>query len=232
MKVIGLTGGIATGKSTASRTLRQLGATIWDADETARQVVRPGEPGFDALKKEFGADIFGPDGRLNRRMLAQRVFGKPEEVIRLNKTLHPIILMDLVDKLKGWRAEGVKVVIVDAPLLFESGADVACDQVWVLSCGEDEQLRRVTFSLSYVYYKIKGSMDEKLSKEKLEFLEAQARYLEKEDYLNRLTSNKKQMLKDINDIGDIDLKYDDLLNNSAEYIINWAGTSSAQRRKR
>lgn len=143
MKVIGLTGGIATGKSTASRTLRQLGATIWDADETARQVVRPGEPGFDALKKEFGADIFGPDGRLNRRMLAQRVFGKPEEVIRLNKTLHPIILMDLVDKLKGWRAEGVKVVIVDAPLLFESGADVACDQVWVLSCGEDEQLRRV-----------------------------------------------------------------------------------------
>lgn len=64
-------------------------------------------------------------------------------------------------------------------------------------------------------------MDEKLSKEKLEFLEAQARYLEKEDYLNRLTSNKKQMLKDINDIGDIDLKYDDLLNNSAEYIIKF-----------
>lgn len=78
-----------------------------------------------------------------------------------------------------------------------------------------------SFSLSYVYYKIKGSIDEKLSKEKLEFLEAQARYLEKEDYLNRLTSNKKQMLKDINDIGDIDLKYDDLLNNSAEYIIKF-----------
>lgn len=78
-----------------------------------------------------------------------------------------------------------------------------------------------SFSLSYLYYKIKGSIDEKLSKEKLEFLEAQARYLEKEDYLNRLTSNKKQMLKDINDIGDIDLKYDDLLNNSAEYIIKF-----------
>lgn len=78
-----------------------------------------------------------------------------------------------------------------------------------------------SFSLSYLYYKIKGSIDEKLSKEKLEFLEAQARYLEKEDYLNRLTSNKKQMLKDINDIGDIDLKYDNLLNNSAEYIIKF-----------
>jgi dephospho-CoA kinase len=143
MKVIGLTGGIATGKSTASRTLKSLGATVWDADQTARDVVRPGQPGFAALKKEFGDDIFGPDGQLDRRVLAQRVFGKPQEVLRLNHTLHPIILMDLVEKLKLWRAQGVKVVIVDAPLLFESGADVGCDEIWVLSCGEDEQLRRV-----------------------------------------------------------------------------------------
>jgi len=143
MKVIGLTGGIATGKSTASKTLRALGATIWDADQTSRDVVRPGEAGFIALKKEFGEDIFARDGKLDRRVLAQRVFGKPEEVLRLNKTLHPIILMDLAEKLKAWRAQGVKVVIVDCPLLFESGADVACDQVWVLSCGEDEQIRRV-----------------------------------------------------------------------------------------
>ncbi|WP_291650382.1 hypothetical protein [Clostridium sp.] len=76
-----------------------------------------------------------------------------------------------------------------------------------------------SFSLSYLYYKIKGSIDEKLSKEKLEFLEAQARFLEKEDYLNRLISNKKQILKDINAIGDIDFKYDELLNNSAEYVL-------------
>ena len=143
MKVIGLTGGIATGKSTASKTLRALGATIWDADQTSRDVVRPGEAGYIALKKEFGDDIFGRDGLLNRRVLAQRVFGKPEEVLRLNKTLHPIILMDLAEKLKLWRAQGVKVVIVDCPLLFESGADVACDEIWVLSCGEDEQVRRV-----------------------------------------------------------------------------------------
>lgn len=143
MKVIGLTGGIATGKSTASKTLRALGATIWDADQTSRDVVRPGEAGYIALKKEFGDDIFDRDGLLNRRVLAQRVFGKPEEVIRLNKTLHPIILMDLAEKLKLWRAQGVKVVIVDCPLLFESGADVACDEIWVLSCGEDEQVRRV-----------------------------------------------------------------------------------------
>ena len=143
MKVIGLTGGIAVGKSTASRTLKKLGAVIWDADQVSREVVKPGKPGFDALKKEFGDDIFGTDGMLNRRVLAQRVFGKQEEVLRLNRTLHPIILMDLAENLKRWRAEKVKIVIVDCPLLFESGADVACDEVWVLSCGEDEQLRRV-----------------------------------------------------------------------------------------
>ena len=95
MKVIGLTGGIATGKSTASKTLRALGATIWDADQTSRDVVRPGEAGYIALKKEFGDDIFGRDGLLNRRVLAQRVFGKPEEVLSLNQTLNHIILMDL-----------------------------------------------------------------------------------------------------------------------------------------
>lgn len=83
-----------------------------------------------------------------------------------------------------------------------------------------------SFSISYLYYKIKGSIDEKLSKEKLEFLEAQARYLEKEDYLNRLTSNKKQILKDISDIGNIDLKYDDLLNSSAEYILKFNSEKS------
>ena len=143
MKVIGLTGGIATGKSTASRTLKAMGATVWDADQVARDVVRPRQPGFVALKKEFGEDIFGSDGRLDRQVLAQRVFGKPEEIARLNQVLHPIILMDLVEKLKAWRAQGVKVVIVDAPLLFESGADAGCDEIWVLSCGEDEQLRRV-----------------------------------------------------------------------------------------
>ena len=143
MKVIGLTGGIATGKSTASKTLKNLGAVIWDADEVSRKVVRPGQPGYYALKKEFGDDIFGTDGKLDRKTLAKRVFGRQEELLKLNRTLHPIILMDLVECLKKWRLEKVKVVIVDCPLLFESGADRGCDEIWVLSCGEDEQLRRV-----------------------------------------------------------------------------------------
>ncbi|GAA0085245.1 hypothetical protein UT300007_16840 [Clostridium sp. CTA-7] len=76
-----------------------------------------------------------------------------------------------------------------------------------------------SFTLTYLFHKIKGSIDEKLSKEKIEFLEIQAKFIETEDYLNRLISNKKSILNDINDIGSIDLKYDDLLNNSAQYVL-------------
>ncbi|WP_288221113.1 hypothetical protein [uncultured Clostridium sp.] len=76
-----------------------------------------------------------------------------------------------------------------------------------------------SFSLSYIYYKMKGSIDEKISKEKFEFLEAQAKFLEANDYLKRLISNKKELLESISNIGDIDLKHDDLLNKSSEYIL-------------
>ncbi|MGG7058467.1 hypothetical protein ACQPUY_01725 [Clostridium nigeriense] len=75
------------------------------------------------------------------------------------------------------------------------------------------------FSLSYIYYKMKGNIDEKLSKEKFEFFEAQAKLIESKDYLNRLITNKKELIKEISTIGDLDLKYDDLLNNSAEYVL-------------
>lgn len=76
-----------------------------------------------------------------------------------------------------------------------------------------------SFSLSYIYYKMKGKIDEKLSKEKLEFLEVQAKVIELEDYLKRLISNKNNLTKEISNIGDLDLKYDDLLNKSAEYVL-------------
>lgn len=76
-----------------------------------------------------------------------------------------------------------------------------------------------SFGLSYIYYKMRGSIEEKLSKEKFEFLEAQAKFIESEDYLKRLQYNKRELVKEISDIGDLDLKYNDLLNKSAEYVL-------------
>jgi len=143
MIIIGLTGGIASGKTTAADTLRRLGARVWDADRASREVVEPGHLGNLALRKEFGAEFFNADGRLDRRRLAGFIFGHPDRVLRLNEALHPFILQDMRAQLHQWEQEGVAVAVVDAPLLFESGIDREMDEVWVVSCGEDEQMRRL-----------------------------------------------------------------------------------------
>jgi len=143
MIVLGLTGGIAAGKSTVSKMLRRLGAKIWDADEASRRVVKPGEDGYEALRLAFGDEIFLPDRTLNRRGLAKMVFGNEEALLKLNRALHPHILHDMDVHLARWEKEGVDLAVVDAPLLFETGADKACDEIWVVSCGVDEQLRRI-----------------------------------------------------------------------------------------
>jgi len=142
MYVIGLTGGIATGKSTASATMKEYIPHIWDADLAARLVVEQGEPGSDAIRLAFG-DQFFDKGKLDRRLLAEHVFGNEELLVKLNRTLHPIILNHMSLTLQKWDAEGVKLAVVDAPLLFESGASPVCDEIWTMSCGEDEQIRRV-----------------------------------------------------------------------------------------
>lgn len=151
MLILGLTGGIATGKSTVSRTLRRLGAHIWDADEASRLVVEPGQQGNAALREAFGDAFFLADGTLNRKVLAKEVFADPQKVLLLNKTLHPYILQDMCLKLADFRKDGVLIAVVDAPLLFETGADEVCDQIWVTSCGVDEQIRRL---------RIRDGMDE------------------------------------------------------------------------
>jgi dephospho-CoA kinase len=141
---IGLTGGIATGKSTASAYLKELGARVWDADQVAHDIVEPGRAGWLAIRDAFGDVFFDKDGRLLRDKLAQRIFDDEQARNTLNRLMHPAILQDMREFLSAARADGVGMTVVDAPLLLESGADADCDAVWVLSCGVDEQLRRLS----------------------------------------------------------------------------------------
>jgi dephospho-CoA kinase len=143
MIVIGLTGGIASGKTTVARTLRRLGARIWDADRASREAVRPGSDGGKALAERFGREFFTASGELDRARLARFVFGHPDRLLQLNRTLHPYILEDMRAHLRRWREEGVLVAVVEAPLLFESGIDGEMDEIWVVSCGEDLQMERL-----------------------------------------------------------------------------------------
>jgi dephospho-CoA kinase len=143
MIIIGLTGGIASGKSTASAYLKSLGAAVWDADEAARAVVAQGREGWEAIRREFGEEYFDEAGNLLREKLGDKVFNDAAALRKLNSLLHPAIIADMLRWLDKQRAKGITAAIIEAPLLFESGADRVADEVWALSCGKDEQISRL-----------------------------------------------------------------------------------------
>jgi len=118
MDLIGLTGGIGSGKSTVSAFLRELGARVLDADEGARAVVEPGTAGFAAVAAEFGPGVVRA-GRLDRRRLADIVFNDRPALERLNAIVHPLVRDWMADQLAEAAAEGAEIVVQDVPLLFE-----------------------------------------------------------------------------------------------------------------
>ena len=133
MHLYGLTGGIASGKSTVSRMLRELGAQVLDADVIAREVVEPGTPGLQAVAERFPG-VVGPDGRLDRAKLGARVFGDPKERAALNALLHPLIGQEFLRRTQALAEAGVERVLYDAPLLIENRLHEGMDGVvlvWV-----------------------------------------------------------------------------------------------------
>ncbi|PTL78299.1 dephospho-CoA kinase [Vitiosangium sp. GDMCC 1.1324] len=134
MKIYGLTGGIASGKSTVSRMLRELGAQVLDADVIAREVVEPGTPGLQAVAERFPG-VVGPDGRLDRAKLGARVFADPAERAALNALLHPLIGQQFLLRTQALAEQGVERIIYDAPLLIENRLHEAMNDgvvlVWV-----------------------------------------------------------------------------------------------------
>ncbi len=133
MRIYGLTGGIASGKSTVSRILRELGAPVLDADVIAREVVEPGTPGLAAVAARF-PNVLTPDGHLDRAKLGARVFANPTERAALNAIVHPLVGQAFLEKLQALEARGVERVVYDVPLLIENGLQAGMDGVvlvWV-----------------------------------------------------------------------------------------------------
>jgi dephospho-CoA kinase len=142
IKVIGLTGGIASGKSTVSSMLRQLGADVIDADAIARDVVEPGTPGLAEVARRFPG-VLGADGRLDRAKLGARIFFDPQERAALNAILHPLIQEEFRRRTAALEAQGKPLVVYDAALLIENGLHRAMDAVVVVNAPEDVQRRRL-----------------------------------------------------------------------------------------
>jgi dephospho-CoA kinase len=143
MRVIGLTGGIASGKSTAARMLAELGAPVVDADQIARDVVRPGEPALAELVDAFGTEVLLPDGTLDRKRLGAIVFADAEKRRRLNAITHPRIGVATQARLGELRAAGAPLAIYEAALIVENGLHRALDGLIVVHCREAQQLQRL-----------------------------------------------------------------------------------------
>ena len=142
MKVIGLTGGIASGKSTAARLLEDLGAPVIDADQLARDAVLPGTEALNAIVASFGTEVLKTDGALDRDALGKRVFAAPEARRVLERIVHPEVRRLALLKLQALKESGARVVFYMAPLLIEAGSDSLCDKIWVVDIDEAAQLRR------------------------------------------------------------------------------------------
>ena len=142
MRLVGLTGGIATGKTTFAAALRALGVPVIDADQLARQVVEPGTPALAAIAATFPG-VVGPDGRLDRKALGARVFGQEAERRRLEAVTHPAIRAAMVAETARLEAAGHDLVFYDTPLLYEVGLDQAMALVVVVWAPRQAQLRRL-----------------------------------------------------------------------------------------
>jgi dephospho-CoA kinase len=141
--ILGVTGGIAAGKSTVTEILRSLGAVVVSADELAREVVRPGTPTLKRLVDCFGETILKTDGTLDRKALGRKVFSDPEARRRVNRIVHPAIA-DLAERrLAELSAGGAELIVYEAPLLFEAGAEERVEAVLVVRVEESLQLARL-----------------------------------------------------------------------------------------
>lgn len=144
MKIIGLTGGIASGKSTVSRVLKDLGAIIIDSDDVAHDIIAPRKPAWHDIVKLFGPRVLNPDMTVNRDILGEIVFNDPTQLKNLNQIVHPRVAERFKDDLQELRnMQPDAVVVMDVPLLFETHMERICDVVWVVWVDRETQKQRL-----------------------------------------------------------------------------------------
>ena len=141
---VGLTGGIASGKSTVSEAFARLGAKVLDADKVAREVVLPGQPAWLELQQVFGPEFFHPDGKLRRSKLRRLIFDDPEKRSKLNAIVHPEVMREIKRRFEQLRTSAQDtVVVVDVPLLLEVGVAHRFDRVIVVYVEKSVQIKRL-----------------------------------------------------------------------------------------
>jgi len=142
MKVIGLTGGFGSGKSTVSQLLHELGAVVLDADTIGHEAYKPNTETWLEVVSAFGRQILTSNGEIDRGRLGQIVFSDPESLARLNQIVHPRMYEMMKNQIEEFRKQGVEVVVLEAAILLEAGWTPLVDEVWVTVAPEHEVVKR------------------------------------------------------------------------------------------
>lgn len=143
MRIIGLTGSIACGKSTVAAALRHMGATVIDGDQLSHQLTAENGCALPAIRQCFGDGVFHPDGTLDRRALGRVVFGDDSARSQLNAIMHPLVLSLTQQQIAQARQAGASLCVLDMPLLYETGMDALCHRVWCVRLPRGLQLQRL-----------------------------------------------------------------------------------------
>ncbi|HDF7143252.1 TPA: dephospho-CoA kinase [Staphylococcus aureus] len=204
-KVIGLTGGIASGKSTVSELLSVFGFKVVDADKAAREAVKKGSKGLAQVREVFGDEAIDENGEMNRRYMGDLVFNHPEKRLELNAIIHPIVRDIMEEEKQEYLKQGYNV-IMDIPLLFENELENTVDEVWVVYTSEsiqmDRLMQRNNLSLedakARVYSQISIDKKSRMADhvidnlgDKLELKQNLERLLEEEGYIEKLNYGKE-----------------------------------------
>ncbi len=165
MKVIGLTGGIGSGKSTVAQFLAELGVVIVDLDKVGHEVLRSEGAVRERIVSEFGENILTDGGDIDRARLGRLVFNSPEALSRLNRIVHPVIDSMVNSKIKEYRREGVAVVVLEAAAMLEADRASQVDELWVTVAPEATVLKRLAERVGYSEEESKARIHSQISSE-------------------------------------------------------------------
>jgi dephospho-CoA kinase len=143
MRVIGLTGGIGSGKSTVSDILAELGAVVIDADKLVHEAYQPGTETWQAVVDAFGRDVIAQDSSIDRQKLGEVAFGDPEKLELLNSIVHPRMYNEAASRIEDYRRQGIEVLVLAVPLLIEADWMSLADELWVTVASEQVVIKRV-----------------------------------------------------------------------------------------
>tara|TARA_B100002052_G_C15877701_1_gene597728 strand:+ start:1018 stop:1623 length:606 start_codon:yes stop_codon:yes gene_type:complete len=168
MFVIGLIGGIGSGKSSVSEILKSLGVDVIDADKVGHEAYTPDSEGWRKVISVFGQDIVGPDKQIDRKKLGSIVFSDPNEMDKLNKLMHPIIHDLVKEKIKNFSDQGVNVVILEAAILIEANWQDLTDEIWLAKANQEVVIERVQLRNNFTREEIIKRIQSQMSNDERE----------------------------------------------------------------